>query len=133
MTHRKKSPQRLSRRSLLTAAPLGALGVGLVAVNVPAAKAGYWTDADTQWNVAMFGFLGVNEIDGIYGPRTTEAVRRYQYQRNLKSVDGIADPRTYSDFGHTLRNVQDIVGVVLDGQAGPETRQGVTTTRSATA
>ncbi|WP_411954382.1 peptidoglycan-binding protein [Alkalibacillus sp. S2W] len=39
-----------------------------------------------------------NGVDGIYGPNTEDAVRRYQIMHNL-TVDGIAGPETLSNLG----------------------------------
>lgn len=132
MTTQNRSRSGLNRRAMLKLAPLGVLGVGVAAATASGANAlepqpapPFWTTEDTQWSVALFGFLGFNEIDGIYGPRTTEAVRNYQYQRNL-AADGIVGSNTFFDFSHTITNVQDAVDVRMDGFAGPVTRQGVT-------
>ncbi|WP_221620185.1 peptidoglycan-binding protein [Arachnia propionica] len=120
----------MNRRSVLKLAPIGVLGVGLAAANVSNASAwggapDWWTTEDTQWSMALFGFLGFDEIDGVYGPRTTEAVRNFQYQRNL-AVDGIVGSATVDSITHVVMNVQDVVDVRMDGLAGPVTRQGVT-------
>jgi len=37
-------------------------------------------------------------IDGIFGPKTDQAVRRYQEQKGLQ-VDGIAGPETFASLG----------------------------------
>ena len=37
-------------------------------------------------------------IDGIFGPKTDQAVRSYQGQTGLQ-VDGIAGPETYTSLG----------------------------------
>lgn len=33
-------------------------------------------------------------VDGIYGPKTTNAVRNFQVKHNIKPFDGIAGPKT---------------------------------------
>ncbi|WP_281284108.1 peptidoglycan-binding domain-containing protein, partial [Alkalibacillus haloalkaliphilus] len=46
-----------------------------------------------------------NGVDGIYGPNTEDAVRRYQIMNGL-TVDGIAGPETLSSLG------------IVDGSSG---------------
>ena len=74
-------------------------------------------------------------IDGIYGPQTEQAVRRYQQQNGL-TVDGIAGIQTFSQlyYGGAQR-VSQLQGDVArqgfdpgsaDGVYGPKTQQAVT-------
>jgi N-acetylmuramoyl-L-alanine amidase len=49
---------------------------------------------ELQKRLQMIGYV-VGPIDGIFGPQTEAAVRRFQKERGLK-VDGIAGPQTIS-------------------------------------
>jgi peptidoglycan hydrolase-like protein with peptidoglycan-binding domain len=44
--------------------------------------------------------MGLNPgtVDGVFGPKTDQAVRRYQEQKGLQ-VDGIAGPETFTSLG----------------------------------
>lgn len=84
-------------------------------------------------------------IDGIFGRRTTRAVRAYQADRENESVaplavDGIVGPRTWArldpptirrgDTGDAVRLAQHLLGhfgfnVTVDGDFGPLTEQAV--------
>lgn len=74
----------LSRRSVLTMAPLGALGVALAVSNAPQAKAEELSTYWIQRDLIYFGFLPIGSDDGIYGAQTTEAVRWMQYRAGSK-------------------------------------------------
>ncbi len=50
-----------------------------------------------QYRLVKWGYFN-GKIDGIYGWRTTSAVRKFQSKNNLKA-DGIAGPRTLAALG----------------------------------
>jgi len=54
-------------------------------------------------------------IDGIFGPRTDQAVRRYQEQKGLQ-VDGIAGPETFTSLGM----MDDEEPAAAEASAAPE-------------
>lgn len=56
-------------------------------------------DAVTALQRKLFAFsFDPGTIDGIFGPKTDQAVRRYQEQKGLQ-VDGIAGPETLASLG----------------------------------
>ena len=111
----------LSRRSVLTMAPLGALGVALAVSNAPQAKAEELSTYWIQRDLIYFGFLPIGSDDGIYGAQTTEAVRWMQYRAGLEE-DGIAGPETQQALFDRVLHVQERVpGCEADGYAGPDT------------
>jgi cell wall-associated NlpC family hydrolase len=81
--------------------------------------------------------LGV-KADGVMGPETRKALRRFQRKHHLPAV-GLAGPRTRAALGldgdapqaatgtrrATLRDVQSKLGLDADGVAGPKTRAAI--------
>lgn len=55
---------------------------------------------NVQWQLVKWKYL-VGEVDGIYGPETYRAVRRFQEKNGLK-VDGVVGPETAAALGVTL-------------------------------
>ncbi|MDO5093808.1 MAG: peptidoglycan-binding domain-containing protein [Propionibacteriaceae bacterium] len=111
----------ISRRTLLTLTPAAVLGAGVAAMGTPPAQAASLSVTDLQWNLAWFEFLGYGQIDGVYGPITTRAVRRMQYRAALV-VDGVAGPITQATLINNVKAVQRALGGLQpDGLAGPVT------------
>jgi cell wall-associated NlpC family hydrolase len=94
--------------------------------------------------VAVQRLLGV-AADGVFGPRTLQAVRGFQARHGL-AVDGLVGPRTWSalrdreavrsaaaatatlvlgDRGPAVARVQRLLGVAADGDFGPVTLAAV--------
>ena len=81
--------------------------------------------------------LGIEVVDGEFGPKTEEALKTYQ-KRNGLAVDGVAGPDTFAHLGlyelillktgtsgEAVKKLQRALGVALDGQFGPATEQAV--------
>ena len=69
-------------------------------------------------------------VDGIYGSRTTAAVRRLQ-QDNAITADGVSGPVTMSALQGKVRQVQQVAGSSPDGDYGPLTTTAVRNWQSA--
>ncbi len=80
--------------------------------------------------------LGV-DADGVFGPGTDAALRKYQ-EDNALAVDGIAGPDTFAQMGlhalillrrgskgETVKKVQDALGTGADGIFGGGTEKAV--------
>lgn len=55
---------------------------------------------NVQWQLVKWKYL-TGEVDGVYGPETYRAVRRFQEKNGLK-VDGVVGPETAAALGVTL-------------------------------
>jgi D-alanyl-D-alanine carboxypeptidase/Putative peptidoglycan binding domain len=70
-------------------------------------------EAVRQWQMFLIGEGFLNEVaDGIFGPVTDEATRRYQKSKNL-TVDGVVGSKTYS------KAIYDDMAVVEDEEEFP--------------
>lgn len=76
----------------------------------------YWL----QKNLAFLGYNSYNNIDGLNGAKTKEAVRLYQTQHNL-AVDGIAGDNTCNILIDEIKTEQMRLDVTADGLAGDNT------------
>lgn len=67
-------------------------------------------------------FLNYNcgACDGIKGTKTTQAIKDYQRDNNLK-IDGIAGQNTIDSIRSKICEIQKRLNVTIDGVAGPET------------
>lgn len=72
-------------------------------------------------------------VDGVFGAQTGDAVRAFQWARNLPD-DGVVCPRTWQALvvevgpgarGNAVRGVQQEFPTRVDGVYGPETEQAV--------
>jgi peptidoglycan hydrolase-like protein with peptidoglycan-binding domain len=73
-------------------------------------------DAVTALQRKLFAFgFDPGTIDGIFGPKTDQAVRRYQEQKGLQ-VDGIAGPETFASLGM----MSDEKPAAVETSAAPE-------------
>jgi peptidoglycan hydrolase-like protein with peptidoglycan-binding domain len=77
--------------------------------------------ADLQYDLHALNFYEVGEIDGKFGPRTNDGVRRFQEEHNLK-VDGIVGPITWAALDEALQ-VESETGTVHLGSAGAGVRE----------
>ncbi|RDY72243.1 hypothetical protein DXT76_02465 [Halobacillus trueperi] len=93
---------------------------------------------DLQTKLQKLGYQP-GPIDGIYGPRTKQAIIAFQHQEGLE-VDGSAGPlttnrmhaRTYPGYpvhfgskGSVVQRIQRVVGTKEDGHFGPLTEAAV--------
>ena len=114
-------------------------GVALVigAGAVPALGTAVSPAAADDGLAAVQQALGV-KADGVMGPQTRKALRRFQRRHGLPAV-GLAGPRTRAALHlggdapqaatgsrrATLRDVQEKLGLDADGVAGPKTRAAI--------
>lgn len=77
----------------------------------------------TLWLQKDLNFLGYNAgpEDNDYGPKTREAVKRFQEDFRL-AVDGIAGPDTCGRLERVIKECQSILGTAQDGLAGTDTK-----------
>lgn len=79
-----------------------------------------------QWQLHYLGYYGdfLDDIDGLWGPKSREATRQFQKDFGIK-VDGIFGPSTEAKTMEVIDAIQDVVGtyhsVVSDGLAGTKT------------
>ncbi len=64
---------------------------------------------NVQWQLVKWGYL-VGEVDGVYGPETYRAVRRFQQKNGLR-VDGVVGPETAAALGITLSETTASAGL----------------------
>lgn len=88
------------------------------------------TTKQIQWQLFFLGYYGsdLKDIDGIYGPKTTEATLLYQqdYFTAPEAHDGIFGDSSAAKSREVIDNIQDILETVVldlkdDGLAGPKT------------
>lgn len=98
---RRMAALRQRRRSLRSrcSALLATTGLFLLSAGAFGAQGGseYAPSVDSATIAAVQGALGI-EPDGVYGPRTRRAVRRFQRRRGL-TVDGVIGPQTLAALG----------------------------------
>ena len=68
-----------------------------------------------QSRLVQWGYL-VGQVDGIYGPETYRAVRRFQQKNGLK-VDGVVGPETAAALGISLSEAQPASATGLNRQS----------------
>lgn len=81
-----------------------------------------------QWQLFYLGYYGEStaDIDGIWGPKSLDATRRFQADAGI-AVDGIFGPNTEAKTMEMVDAIQDVVTgcaskpLVNDGLAGPAT------------
>ena len=61
---------------------------------------------NVQWQLVKWKYL-IGDVDGIYGPDTYRAVRRFQQKNGLK-LDGIVGPDTAAALGIQLSEAQPV-------------------------
>lgn len=88
------------------------------------------TVKQAQWQLFFLGYYGndLEDIDGIYGPKTTAAALLYQqdYFTAPEAHDGIFGDSSAAKSREVIDNIQDILKTVApdlkdDGLAGPKT------------
>lgn len=93
------------------------------------------TVKQAQWQLFFLGYYGndLEDIDGIYGPKTTEAAGLYQqdYFTAPEAHDGIFGDSSAAKSREVIDNIQDILKTVApdlkdDGLAGPKTVAALT-------
>ena len=79
-----------------------------------------------QWQLHYLGYYGdsLDDIDGIWGPKSREATENFQQDFGIKA-DGIFGPSTEAKSMEVIDAIQDVVAtyhpVVSDGLAGTKT------------
>jgi len=61
---------------------------------------------DIQYRLKILGHYP-SQLDGVYGPRTTKAVRTFQYTYGLP-VDGVVGPKTWANFKKFSVNAKEL-------------------------
>lgn len=79
-----------------------------------------WTLEQIQFAQKMLNTLGykAGTVDGVIGPRTTAAVRRYQAAHPDLVVDGIMGPATFAQLQREADLRKKAAGAVVGGSAG---------------
>lgn len=90
-----------AKRALVAAVLVAAVAAGTAAIRPAPALAGSAQVAALQVALRAVG-ISPGPVDGITGPRTRAAIRRFQARRHL-AVDGIAGPRTRRALGRRGR------------------------------
>lgn len=92
------------------------------------------TTKQIQWQLFFLGYYGndLEDIDGIYGPKTTAATLLYQqdYFAAPEAHDGIFGDSSAGKSREVIDNIQDILKTVVpdlkdDGLAGPKTMEAL--------
>ncbi len=96
---------------------------GVIAVQPPAGAVTL-TTTQVQWNLAGLAYLSYADVDGANGPKTREAVRRFQIDQCM-DADGAAGSLTGDRLVAQMQSVQYAVGLIPDGRNGPNTKQAI--------
>jgi len=73
-----------------------------------------------QWQLYFLGYY-TGEIDGIWGPKSKEATKKFQSDNNL-AADSIFGAKTEAKSIEVIRAIQKAVGATVDGLAGNKTK-----------
>lgn len=110
----------LSLGSALAHVP-AAKGAGAPTLKLGSANGDVW---DVQYRLKVLGFYPY-PLDGYYGPRTEQAVRRFQAHYGL-IVDGIVGPQTWRALRKYSVNMEemDLLARIVHGEARGEPYKG---------
>ncbi|MEU3752740.1 peptidoglycan-binding protein [Streptomyces olivoreticuli] len=104
----------------------------LLALTLCQAPAAHAVDGTTwiQRNLAGIGYLSRSDVDGVYGGRTSAAVRGFQHDNGLDE-DGVYGARTELALHNKVVEVQRKAGSGVDGAYGDGTAEAVRNWQSA--
>lgn len=97
------------------------IAIGLQATTVAPASAATMDTRQAQWNLAGLAYLTYANIDGVSGPTTQAAVKRFQVHQCM-DADGAVGALTSGRLSAMMAAVQGKVGATPDGLNGPNTK-----------